>query len=95
MPELIVYTLASLKNVRIRRGTVGLNKLHVLSMKSSNNDITSALKTVAMANKQNTDVNLEKLVAMIDRKIDEKFDMAKKELLDSMNIRFDAIRYKK
>ena len=90
-----MYTLASLKNVRIRRGTVGLNKLHVLSMKSSNNDITSALKTVAMANKQNTDVNLEKLVAMIDRKIDEKFDMAKKELLDSMNIRFDAIRYKK
>ena len=89
-----MYTLASLKNVRIRRGTVGLNKLHVLSMKSSNNDITSALKTVAMANKQNTDVNLEKLVAMIDRKIDEKFDMAKKELLDSMNIRFDAIRYK-
>ena len=87
-------TLARLKKVLIRRGTVGPNKLHVLSMKLTDDDTTAALKTVAMTNKHNTDVHFEKLMAMIDRKIDEKVNMSRKEILDSMNIRSDAIRYK-
>ena len=87
LPELMMSTFVSLKKVLITRGMIGPNTLHVQSMKLPYTTPTATLKAVAMANKHNKDVNFGELMSTIDRKIDERVNMAIKEILDSMNIR--------
>ena len=78
------------KKMLLKKGTFSSNKVDVHSMKCSDCNAASTFMTKTRSNENNTD--LQSGMANKEGKIEQKINVAKQEIIDLMNKKFDEIR---